>query len=146
MKFDVYFPFTNKAGKLVPGVKPNRMTWDEIYNLCGSKEQKELIAKIRAVTDKDEKAALKQQVPAICAVGDCTKTRAIRYMIPTGLYMIDIDHVEDPRGAFEQILHEAGVEYFAQNVLAAHITVGGQGLRALVPLAWCLSRIVRRLG
>ena len=129
MKFDVYFPFTNKAGKLVPGVKPNRMTWDEIYNLCGSKEQKELIAKIRACTDKDEKAALKQQVPAICAVGDCTRTRAIRYMIPTGLYMIDIDHVEEPVKAYRQIYCEAGSEYFQKNVLCAHVTVGGRGLR-----------------
>ena len=129
MKFDIYFPMTSRAGKLVPGVKPHRMTWAEIYALCGSPQQKELIAKVRACTDKDEKAALKQQVPAICAVGDCTKTRAIRNMVPTGLYMIDIDHVENPLDAFDSIRHEAGEEYFARNVLAAHVTVGGKGLR-----------------
>lgn len=129
MKFDIYFPKPNKEGKIVPGIVPKRMTWTEILQLCGSAEQKELIAKIRACTDKKEKAELKAQVPAICAVGDCTKTRAIRFMIPTGIYMIDIDHVENPVGSFREIYCEAGSDYFSQNVLCAHVTVGGSGLR-----------------
>ena len=30
MKFDVYFPFKGKDGKMIPGVMPKPKTWDEI--------------------------------------------------------------------------------------------------------------------
>ena len=130
MKFDIYFPFKNKAGVMCPGVKPNPMAWHDILILCNSKEQRDLIEKIRSTEDKKELAELKKSVPAICVVGRCTNTRAIRYMQPTGLYMIDIDHIEmEPIEAYREILNAAGEDYFKDNVLAAHITVGGKGLR-----------------
>lgn len=128
MTFDVYFPFTNKAGKLCPGVKPRKLTWEEIVGLLKSDAQARLIEKVRN-SEGDERAEAKKQLPAVCFCGTTEKTRAAQYMQPTGLVMIDVDHCEHPREDFDVIYSPLENKWAVENLLLAYVTPSGKGLR-----------------
>lgn len=128
MKFDVYYPFfSKKANKIVPGIKPNPMEWDQIIRqILMSDEVKEKIEKHRA-GEEGQKITL----PAICFVGKCTSIRKASAMIPTQLVMIDIDHCPDARGAWKKIADEAGEDMLRDDIYLVHITPSG-GLHIFV--------------
>lgn len=119
MIFDVYYPFfSKKAGKMVPGLKPNPMEWATIKkNILSSKDVKDKVERHR-LGDPDAKISL----PCICFVGKCTSTRKNSAMIPTQWVMIDIDHCTDAVGAWETIKNEAGNDWICDNVLLAHLS------------------------
>ena len=119
MTFDVYYPFfSKKAGKMVPGLKPNPMEWVSIKkDILSSKDVKDKIERHR-LGDPDAKVSL----PSICFVGRCTGTRQNSAMIPTQFVMIDIDHCSDAVGAWNTIKEEAGNDWIVENVLLAHLS------------------------
>ena len=119
MTFDVYYPFfSKKAGKMVPGLKPNPMEWATIKkDVLSSKDVKDKIERHRA-GDPDAKVSL----PCICFVGRCTGTRKNSSMVPTQWVMIDIDHCSDAVGAWNTMKEEAGNDWICDNVLLAHLS------------------------
>lgn len=124
MIFDVYYAFRNKEGKVCPGVKPNPMEWAEIKSkVLESQVVKDNVAKYRA---GDGEAKL--WLPAINFVGSSKTTRMNAAMVPTQLVMIDIDHCEDPRGAWQSIIDRMTWEWICDNVDVAHISPSGKGL------------------
>ena len=132
MKFDVYTSVTTKDGKKRPGVKPMPMEWSDIKKMMSAKANTDLIDRFR----QGEKEA-KVMLPAICFVGQCTKTRANENMIPTQAVMIDVDHVESPANAWVEIWNksresEESIEFWKKNVLLWAITPSGHGLRGVV--------------
>lgn len=128
MTFDVYFPFVNKSGARCPGIKPKRMEWASIKEMLKSSTQKQLIEKVRS-SEGDARAQAKKELPAICWTGRTDKTRAARFMKPTGFVMLDIDHCTDPLGSFKKFFVEKEEEFFENNVFLVHVTPSGQGLR-----------------
>ena len=117
-------PYTNKSGETKPGIKPIPMEWSRILSeVCGSSDVKDKRARVRA-GEKDQKLLL----PAICFVGRSVKTRAKRYMIPTQLVMIDIDHCKDARAAWAGIRQSLGNDWVVDNIPLAHISPSGEGL------------------
>lgn len=128
MKFDVFYPFRNKDGKVCPGIKPNPMEWSDIRNkIINDIRTQSLIHDYRDKGDADAKKWL----PAICFTGICTKTRAIAHTIPTQLVMIDIDHCNDPMGAWKAIAELLGSEWIKKNMMVVHITPSGKGLHII---------------
>ena len=131
MNFDVYYPFTTKQGLRRPGVKPHSLDWSEIKKMCAAKANTDLIDRFRN-GDKDAKS----QLPAICFVGECMKTRANKYMRPTQAVMIDLDHVENAKLSYESIrdyvYERMGKDWWYDNVLLWHITPSGHGLRGVI--------------
>lgn len=127
MIFDVYYAFRNKEGKVCPGIKPNPMEWAEIKSkVLESKVVRDLVAKYRA---GDEES--KRWLPSIGFVGACQSTRMNSAMIPTQLVMIDIDHCEDPKKAWEDIKERMTWEWICNNVDIAHISPSGKGLHII---------------
>ncbi len=132
MKFDVYYAARTKTGEIRPGIKPHPTEWNDIKKMMAAKANTDLIRRFRN-GDKDAKA----QLPAVCFVGTCMKTRANKWMQPTQAVMLDVDHVADPRAAFEAIkgdfmATEDGKEWWFDNVLFWGITPSGEGLRGVV--------------
>ena len=132
MKFDVYFAMRTKTGVVRPGVKPHPTEWNSIKQMMSQKANTDLIKRFR---DGDKEA--KPQLPAVCFVGECQKTRANKFMMPTQAVMIDVDHVENPLEAFDQIRHglmctEEGKNWWFDNVLLWAITPSGKGLRGVI--------------
>ena len=132
MKFDVYYKIKTKQGLIRPGVQPHPTEWAAIKSMMAVKANTDLIDRYRE-GDKDAKA----QLPAICFVGECQKTRASKFMRPTQAVMLDVDHVENPRSAFEQIkadfmATDNGKDWWFDNVLLWAITPSGHGLRGVI--------------
>lgn len=128
MIFDVYKPFLNKEGRWVPGIKPTPTEWGTIVDtLLKNEEYCKQIDEYRETGDKSKKETL----PAINFVGRSTTTRQASAMTPTQLFMIDIDHCEDPRGAWQKMFDQVGNEWICDNVMVAHISPGGKGLHII---------------
>ena len=124
MIFDVYYAFRNKDGKVCPGVKPNPMEWAEIKSkVLQSQVVIDNVAKYR-----QGDAEAKLWLPAINFVGSSKTTRMNAAMVPTQLVMIDIDHCEDPKGAWKSIIDRMTWEWVCDNVDVAHISPSGKGL------------------
>lgn len=120
MIFDVYYPFfSKKAGKLVPGIKPNPMEWATIKaKILNSKDVKDKIERHR-LGDPDAKVSL----PSICFVGRCEGTRRASAMKPTQYVMIDIDHLKVSAKVFwEQFKQLEKWDWICDNVLLVHET------------------------
>lgn len=130
MIFDVFYPFTNKAGKQCPGIRPVPTQWEDIKKLSASKEMGWLIDKIRTLSG-DEKQQLKKALPGICYTARCTGTRSNANATPTGLVMVDIDHVDNPQNLWDYIRQHHGEEFTANKVLLVHVTPSGKGLRII---------------
>ena len=128
MKFDVYFPFTNKAGVRCPGVQPHPKTWAEVKALCAQASQVDAINKVRSL-EGDGRAEAKKQLPAVCYMGKCQGTRSVQNTRPTGLVMIDIDHVASPTNSWLMLEDEMEQEWKDKYLLLVHITPSGNGLR-----------------
>lgn len=128
MKFDVYFPFTNKSGVRCPGVQPHPKSWAEIRSLCSQQVQVDAINKVRSLA-RDERAEAKKNLPAVCFMGRCEGTRSVQNCHPTGLVMIDIDHVASPTNAWNMLREEMEQEWMERYLLLVHITPSGGGLR-----------------
>ena len=106
MKFDIYFPFTNKEGKNCPGVKAKPMTWEEIKVVLSDEHVKTLVKEIR-----EGRKELKTSLPAIDWVGrSVTGKRLGSDCEPTQMVMIDVDHVKEVDFAFEKIRAAIGVD------------------------------------
>lgn len=120
MIFDVYYPFfSKKAGKMVPGVKPNPMEWATIKSkILESKDVRDKIERHR-LGDPDAKVSL----PSICFVGRCKSTRKASAMVPTQYVMIDIDHCTEPvKDIWQHFTSQVSNDWLVDNVLLAHET------------------------
>ena len=81
---------------------------------------------------------IKRGLPAMmwCGVSEDGKQRAARYLQPTGLFMVDVDHCgsrEKVEECFARVRAEidSDMEY-AGRLMAAHVTPSGEGLRLVV--------------
>lgn len=139
-RFDVYYPFTNKEGVMCPGIKPVSRSIDEILMTMRHDGIKQLVDGITEATkakDKERKAELKKQLPAITWCGTTGgRTRAASHMTANQLVMIDIDHVKDIEKATEEVSSKLAEQSDLMNrLLIFHITPSGEGWR-FVFYAW----------
>lgn len=128
MIFDVYFAFRNNEGKVCPGVKPYPMEWNDIRKKV-LEDEKKVKEKILAYRNGDDEA--KRWLPSINFVGKSTGSRKAANMIPTQLVMIDIDHCEKPREAWDEIKKYFSDEWLMNNIFLVHITPSGRGLHII---------------
>lgn len=120
------FFYSGKASSKVN----KRLTLMELLEESKSDAIRQTIEAVRN-GDKDRKPSL----PCVCYMGySLNGMRKADQMRPTGLVMIDIDHCENPRGAWGQILlayqgiyQQVGESY--PELLLAHVTPSGHGLR-----------------
>ena len=100
---------------------------DVLNNLLDSADVKYLINKIRTSDNKDERSSLKKRLPAITWQAHFPEKggRSNKLAKPTGFYMLDVDHVDNPRALFESLSPKLKNE----KVLIVHVTPSGQGLR-----------------
>ncbi len=120
------FSFVNSiAGK---AQEVSRQLFHEIIAREDIKNTCELIAK---ATSTEQIGRLKRGLPAFCwhAWFDDGK-RKNDAAHPSGLIMIDLDHVEKPKEMFENVAESAK----AMGLLAAHVTPSTQGLRLVFPV------------
>ena len=109
---------------------------EQIKNTCRQiAEQQAQLDK--ATTDDERKVAqnaisrLKRSLPAFCWHAWFDDGKRKNYAAhPSGLVMIDVDHVEDPRALFARLEESAK----GKGLLAAHVTPSTKGLRLVFPV------------
>ena len=130
MRFDVYFAEPTAKG-LRPGVTPEPMEWSEIRKLILENENwAKQIDDYRETGD----AELKQSLPSINFVGRSVRDRANNAMIPTQLFMIDIDHIpedKDCRQVWDTLCMKVDYDWIVDNVILAHISPSGHGIHII---------------
>lgn len=120
------FSFVNSiAGK---AQEVSRQLFHEIITREDVKNTCDLIAK---ATSTDEIGKLKRGLPAFCWHAWFDEGKRKNYAAhPSGLIMLDLDHVEKPREMFEKLAESAK----AMGLLAAHVTPSTMGLRLVFPI------------
>lgn len=126
MKYDVYLPHKDKKGSYVPGVRPYPKEWSEILEMIQRPQHVKIIEQVRA-GDKEMKKAL----PAVCWMGVCQDKRSTAGAVPTGLVMVDIDHVEKPLQMAIDIAKLFKKRVTDSNIAVIHVTPSGKGLRVV---------------
>lgn len=130
MKLNFFNPFySQKQKRYCPGVKPEVLDDVSFENIIKDKKVKELC---KAYQNGDAEA--KTKLPAFCWTGVCKDgtTRSVANMEPTHLYMVDIDHCDDPFDAWEKILAKISAENALDSLRLVHVTPSGKGLRMVL--------------
>lgn len=141
MIFDYYEPFfSKKAGRMCPGVTAKEMSWER-WEQIGLEPR--LFNNVQAFQNGNKDAKL--NLPAICWMGkSVTGKRIASDMQPTGLVMLDIDHVENPREVFDNKIQPKLQEL--KNILLVHITPSGKGLRVVFENEEGFDTVVDNMG
>lgn len=130
MQFDVYFAKSTEKG-LRPGVDPEPMEWSEIKKLILENENwNKQIDEYRETGNTE----LKMSLPSINFVGRSVRDRANNAMIPTQLFMIDIDHIpedKDCRQVWDTLCMKVDYDWIVDNVILAHISPSGHGIHII---------------
>ena len=130
MRFDVYFAQPTAKG-LRPGVTPEPMEWSDIKKqILENENWAKQIDDYRETGD----AELKQSLPSINFVGRSVRDRANNAMIPTQLFMIDIDHIpedKDCRQVWDTLCMKVDYDWIVDNVILAHISPSGHGIHII---------------
>ena len=92
---------------------------------------KAICNQIASTTDTDAISRLKRGLPAFCWHAWFDDGKRKNYTAhPSGLIMIDIDHVDDPRKLWDEIKDQC----LAYGALIAHVTPSTHGLRIVLPV------------
>lgn len=103
----------------------------QFLQLLRSEKVKQICEQILQAPDADAKSKLKRSLPAICWHACFPNGKRKNYSAqPSGLIMMDVDHVINPRPLFESISGKA----LQLGLLAAHITPSSHGLRLVFPI------------
>ena len=114
---------------------PMACTVDKWNELIGSPMVKQICARIarldpQAADYHDKKQALKKRLPILIPHASAFKNgkRVSADAVPSGLAMLDVDHVDEPRAWFEHVDHQVLSE---QHIYLVSITASGKGLRII---------------
>ena len=130
------FCYQDKVNAGVPQICTPEI-WDKLID---SPEVKNLCDRIAELDPNDEnyndrKQALKRRLPIIIphAASFANGKRISADATPSGLAMLDVDHVDNPREAYLRLLPEGkGEEWFIENgIYLIAITASGHGLRVI---------------
>ena len=130
------FCYQDKVNAGVPQICTPEI-WDQLIDSPEVKSICDQIAALDSTTPdyNDRKQALKRHLPIIIphAASFRNGKRVSADAIPSGLAMLDVDHVDNPREAYLRLLPEGkGEEWFIENgIYLIAITASGHGLRVI---------------
>lgn len=139
---------------IVKGGVPQPCPKNEFTRVINEPRVKSICDKIKDLTENgtlfhDELVELKKQLPAFCFVATYEgKIRNNENAKPSGLAMLDIDHVSDPVAKWNEISEKA----IQNGCYLAHITPSGHGLRIVyqrqmhMSLANSMALMAKELG
>lgn len=143
--------------------KAQEMSRQLFHEIIAREDVKRICENIAKATSAEEVGKLKRSLPALCWHAWFDDGKRKNYAAhASGLIMLDLDHVEDPRGLFEQVKSEvrrvtaspsslsseegapSGEHLYIRGhlLLAAHITPSTKGLRLVFTMPEGVTDIV----
>ncbi len=113
---------------------PERLTPEIFNNLIEADWLAEVCKKVAATEDHDTRARLKRDLPAV--IWQATfdgKPRKNEFAQPSGLYMLDVDHVDNAEVLALTVVRKAA-EQPELGIMVVHITPSGKGLRVVAAM------------
>ena len=142
MKFSIY--------SSVKSATPEVCTWDKFIETAMSPKVRELCKQIAIEEDADRRSALKKQLPVITWQAWFEGRRVNAEAKPSGLFMLDIDHVENP---FELYSKKICSKIDELGIMFCGMTASQHGLRIVAKcrkdkktLAECQAWLAAELG
>ena len=136
-----------------PSVRANGRTCTQnlFESVVGGPALRKLMRQIASAKDDDQRGALKRQLPLVTWQAHFPNGRRRNADAqPSGLFMVDIDHVDNPSELYKQKV-EARIGELG--IVAVHKTPSAQGLRIVArcydgcsSIAECQQRVARALG
>lgn len=127
--------------KSATSTTPSFLDYNQFMGIIRTSFVKDVVNNARAALaegNEQRYQEIKRGLPAMmwCGVSEDGKQRAARYLQPTGLFMVDVDHCgsrEKVEECFARVRAEidSDMEY-AGRLMAAHVTPSGEGLRLVV--------------
>ena len=127
--------------KSATSTTPSFLDYNQFMGLIRTSFVRDVVRNARAALaegNEQRYQEIKRGLPAMmwCGVSEDGKQRAARYLQPTGLFMVDVDHCgsrEKVEECFARVRAEidSDMEY-AGRLMAAHVTPSGEGLRLVV--------------
>ena len=116
-------------------------TYGEYLDTSNSPELLSLCERIAAEEDKGKRAELKKMLPAITWQAYFEGRRLNREAQPSGLFMLDIDHVEDPHALYSEKvasrIKELGIVYVGKTASCHGLRIVAKCLPTLHTLEEC---------
>ena len=121
----------------IKDTKTQRLTMEKWEQLTNSEQTTEYVSRYRKSGDLD----MKQRLAAVNFHGYDPKvlkglpgSRKQADLVPTGLFMLDIDHIDNPKKVWELFKKQIAKEEINldSQVALAHITPSGKGLRIVM--------------
>lgn len=101
------------------------------HEIIRREKLKTVCADIAQTTDTDLIGKLKRKLPAFCWHAWFDEGKRKNYAAhASGLIMIDVDHIDNPRDVYNEVAEAA----LAMGLLAAHVTPSTHGLRLVFPV------------
>lgn len=122
MRFSIFDSAKARKGRLC--------TYEEYLTYADSDRVRRLCAAISHEEDHDRRSKLKSQLPVITWQAEFTGRRLNAEAKPSGLFMLDIDHVDNPTKMYND--HFCGRDFKAlHGIVFVGITASGHGLRVI---------------
>lgn len=111
--------------------KATEVSREMFHEIIRREKLKTLCADIAQTTDTDLMGRLKRKLPAFCWHAWFDEGKRKNYAAhASGLIMIDVDHIDNPRDVYNEVAEAAE----AMGLLAAHVTPSTHGLRLVFPV------------
>lgn len=140
--------------KSVKSQQGQLLTPEKFWDMAESESVKSLIDEIRSITfsenpDKDKVSSLKQKLPVITWQAYFEEKRVAKEAQPNGLFMVDVDHVDNPLDLHSKTQSRA----INEGCVLIHLTPSGKGLRYvcrcysdLKTIQQCQERFAENVG
>lgn len=113
------------------GGKAVVVTQELFHDIIKREKIRNICSRIASSKSIEERSTLKRQLPAFCWHAWFDNGKRKNYAAhASGLIMIDLDHLENPRAFWEEIKAPC----IEKGALVAHITPSTQGLRIIFPI------------
>ena len=111
--------------------RATEVTREMFHEIIRREKLKTVCADIAQTTDTDLIGKLKRKLPAFCWHAWFDEGKRKNYAAhASGLIMIDVDHIDNPRDVYNEVAEAA----LAMGLLAAHVTPSTHGLRLVFPV------------
>ena len=111
--------------------KATEVSREMFHEIIRREKLKTVCGEIAQTTDTDLIGKLKRKLPAFCWHAWFDEGKRKNYAAhASGLIMIDVDHIDNPRDVYNEVAEAA----LAMGLLAAHVTPSTHGLRLVFPV------------